>query len=213
MAPPPPTNGTELHVATDVLGLEVFRYDATTGIGEQEQGKLTAFPIETGAEVGDHYQNLPLLITLSGVYTDDPSFTTQALEAAGFIGSRTENGRELLRRLKRNAEILTIRTQRGTVYENMIILDWQDQKTPGSGATFRPTIRLKQIEFAATETTLIPDVGALDGSRTAENVRTEERPGVSGDSETGRQSPTEAEDQDVAPLRRAFGGVLGVAPD
>jgi len=205
-----PSNGAELHVATDANGVEIFRYDATTQITEHESGTFTKFPIETGGAVADHYQNLPLLITLSGVYTDDPSLPSKAKDSAsGFIGSRSENGRELLRSLKRRAEIFTVRTQRGTTYENMIILDWQDTKTAGTGATFRPTIRLEQTAFATAETTLIPNVGGLE-NRTAENVRTEERSGASGDSETGRQSPTEAEEEDLAPLRRAFGGILGV---
>lgn len=207
-----PPNGTELFIATDTRESEVFRYDATTAIGEKESGKLTSYPIETGGAVADHYQNLPLSITLSGVYTRDPSLTTKAREGAnGFIGSRTENGRELLRALKRSGEPLTIRTQRGTVYENMVILDWTDNQSPSTGATFRPSIRLQQVDFASVETALIPDVGGLS-DRTAANVRTEQRPGVSGDSETGRQSPTAAEEEDVAPLRQAFGGLFGVGP-
>lgn len=208
MARKPPANGAELFVASDRLEREVFRYDATTDIGESETGKLTAFPIETGSAVGDHYQNLPLTITLSGVYTADPSLTTLSREA-GFVGSRTENGRELLRRLKRSGEPLTVRTQRGTVYENMVILDWSENQSASTGATFRPTIRFQQVTFASVETTLIPDVGGL-ANRTAANVRTEERPGASGDSETGRQSPTEAGEEDRAPLRRSLGGFFGV---
>lgn len=143
--------------------------DATLSEMHRKTNNITSHPIEEGANVTDHIQQLPDEIELVGMVSDFPVYWGASLTARSPIVNDPELGRVFrskkayleLERIMADGELVDVVTTFKT-YENMAITSLTVPKDAGSGNDARMTISLKEVvrveskEVAAPE----PETGA-----------------------------------------------------
>jgi hypothetical protein len=132
--------------------------DASIQEGHMIQGDVTDHPVETGADVVDHYRVKPRTITIDGIITNTPIET-------GFVGSTAvasvtaiangdadpvTNAWEELQRFFDQAVVLKIETSL-KVYENMVLTSLSVNRTASTGNELRFNASARAIRFVQTE--------------------------------------------------------------
>lgn len=126
--------------------------DATLSEVHDWNAKVTAFPIEDGAEISDFIANEPRTVELSGIVTDSPvvffSFTTGTTD-------HVQQALSALQEIRDNRQPISIVT--GLLsYENMVMQSLSIPRSPRTGQALEFTARFREIERVQLSYTTIP---------------------------------------------------------
>lgn len=110
---------------------------------------ITSYPVEEGADISDHIQNLPIELTVSGII--------EALEYGGNILEAFT----VLEDLMRNKQLIAIVTGL-KVYENMAISDLSFPRTALNGGSLSFTATLIQMRTISSQAIIIPNTILAD---------------------------------------------------
>lgn len=155
--------GASVIVLSSVGNIELDLVDEVT---VNEEVLVTKNPTETGVNITDHVVNMPVAITLSGRFVDNPivSVFFDPVGALAGIGSfASTEGRSVskwhdLEELKRRKERVEVVIQQNT-YENMVIQRLSGPRGKGDGTSQR--FRIEMVEIITTVNQLTSDQAAL----------------------------------------------------
>lgn len=193
--------------------LRALVVDCTTEEVHRLQAVTTDHPVAEGADITDHYRELPDLLSTNIIVSDTPldanaavSGSQQTIDLGGgaratvFVPDspprRTTEAWELLKSARARKLKATVTTRRGT-YESMVLIDAENVVTAADGTWLKVELQWKHIQTVAVEL-----VDAAEPARVRDRSQTQRGP----------QSTQEASAQHQSVLLRGsqrIGGLLG----
>lgn len=131
-----------------------FTFDATTDEQATDEGRLTEHPVETGVKTSDHFQVLPVSLTMTCEISRAP-IQDDADDFGGGDGDRDVRAYERLRQILKTGEPLTIVTAIRT-YPNMVLKKISQSRGTGTGQKINPQLEFKELVYATAEYVQIP---------------------------------------------------------
>ena len=133
-------------------------------VAEAEQHEfpceVTAYPIETGADVADHVRLLPIAVTIEGVVTDTPIGSMVSLRSAGQVGqialqsAPSADAYEEMQRIRTAREPITLVTSLGT-FDRMILESLSVPRSSSTGDSFAFRATFRQVAMITNERTVV----------------------------------------------------------
>jgi hypothetical protein len=151
-------------------GANVWTFDATTQETMNSVGMLTEYPLDSGGDANDHFQNKQLKISIRGVITNSPLGGVDDPD-------RIENTILAMQRLKNSSLIVNINTGIKT-YQNMVLTEFSYSRKGGSGSSgsLEPEARFTQVTLVQLKEVAIPqDIIRAENRAKQKNQSKEEK--------------------------------------
>lgn len=132
-----------------------IEFDAVVNEEHEWTADATSNPVEDGAPVSDHIIEQADRIKIRAVISDTPLRTSTSADAAMAEGDITQPAFDLIRRLMKARELVTVYT-RFLTYENMAVTDVSIPRSSRSDGALEMDISLVHIRTVATETVDVP---------------------------------------------------------
>jgi hypothetical protein len=171
--------------------------DATIREVHGVSADMTEFPIETGSEVSDFVILHQPELAIEGEVSNSP------ISVFGFSGGigvteRRVEAFEAFQAMRTQKQFIRIVTGL-KVYTNMILLDFETEKTPKTGGRLQFRARFKELETASTQTS------DLDRSK----IKSSHQDQASKTTDGGTKSTTEATSQQADKGESAASALFG----
>jgi len=129
--------------------------DASVSEVHNAASEISTNPIEDGADITDHVRNLPLSMTMQGIISDTPitfALIDNIYGLSKVFGktSRSQDEYAKILKLRDSREPFDVVTGL-RVYKNMILKNFQVNRTAQTGKSISFTAELQQIEIVKTK--------------------------------------------------------------
>lgn len=145
---------------------ETLEIDASPAQGHRRSADATNHKVEEGADITDHVNPQPETVTISGIISYAPPRTPADL-LSGSVALEVNRHIKAFERLEQAweyTELMKVNTGL-RVYEDVVIVDMDSQRTLDTGYDFAFTITFKQIRFAVAKTATVPKGAIAPGAR------------------------------------------------
>lgn len=146
---------------------------------------VTTNPVETGAPISDHIQELPDRLTITGMITNTPltgsiidifSNAFQSLIDGKGNDDRVKTTFDLLRTMYEQRELVNVYTKY-RIYENMALTSINIPRSSGIGDAINFTAQFMHIRIVDTQTTDIPSgISKKKDSKSTDSVKKKASP-------------------------------------
>ena len=149
--------------------------DASVSEVHNAASEISTNPIEDGADITDHVRNLPLSMTMQGIISDTPitfALIDNIYGLSKVFGktSRSQDEYAKILKLRDSREPFDVVTGL-RVYKNMILKNFQVNRTAQTGKSISFTAELQQIEIVKTKNVEVELKAKVDkGKKTSDVV-------------------------------------------
>lgn len=129
--------------------------DAVVRFRPSEPSSVTQHPIEDGTLIAEHVSDLPKIIMLDCVFTDDDFIPGAGVVGSAGLTTTADDKREAIEALKKERRLVTIENPRIHA-PNRLLIDIQEDVTVQNASAYTPTLVFEHIQTATPDKTTVP---------------------------------------------------------
>lgn len=182
----------------------ILDLDAILSETHNKTNKVTAFPVERGADITDHISTLPVEVQLEGHITDTPVATIldPKIEFGPMAGvSRSAAAYDLLKTIFESRTLITV-VSGLDVYEDMAFVSLAIPRSPSTGSALNFQASFRKVRIVDSETVLIPKAAP----KVSDKAATKTDAGQNQTTEAGAKSGAKAGEKAKSLLAKLLGG-------